>query len=143
MLGMPMYGWSHIKLGDFEGPASYLTDVANDCLEAMIHCFETGFDFIVSFDAEGWTFKVISDFYITYIIEEKNEPVLHTVEMDYISLAKEIVSDIEEYFDEWTRWNYIEEEDDESVLNEERSKLRNNLDTLKKLISEKNKLKGS
>ena len=32
MLGTPVSGWSHITIGDFEGSASYLTDVANDCL---------------------------------------------------------------------------------------------------------------
>lgn len=139
MLGMPMYGWSHIKIGDFEGPASYLTDVANDCLEAMIHHFQTGFDFVVNFDAEGWTFKVISDNYSTYIIEDKNESILHTYKIDSVSLAQEIVSDIEEYFDEWTKWDYIAEEDDESesLLKTETERLQKKLDILKKEIKNK------
>ena len=136
MLGMPMYGWSHIKICDFEGPASYLTDVANDCLVSMIHHFQTGFDFVVNFDAEGWTFKVISDNYSTYIIEDKDESILHTYEINSLSLAKEIILDIEKYFKEWIKWDYIAEEDDEfkSLLKAETERLQNNLNNLKKLI---------
>lgn len=134
MLGMPMYGWSQVEIGDFEGPASYLTDVANDCLLAMIHHHETGFDFVVNFDAEGWTFKVIADEYNVFVIEDKDEPVLHTYDKDVDDLAKEIVSDIEKYFDDWTRWDYAVEEDDEEALQKEAERLRGNLEKLKSLM---------
>lgn len=137
MLGMPAYGWSHIKIGDFEGPASYLTDVANDCLIAMIHYFETGFDFVVNFDAEGWTFKIIADDYNIFVIEDKNEPVLHTYYgTDVKNLAKEIITDIEEYFDEWVRWDYIAEEDDGTFIKTEEERLKCNLNKLKNLITD-------
>lgn len=134
MLGMPMYGWSQVEIGDFEGPASYLTDVANDCLLAMIHYYETGFDFVVNFDAEGWIFKVIADEYNVFVIEDKDEPVLHTYDKRIDDLAKEIVSDIEKYFDDWTRWDYAVEEDDEEALQKEAERLRDNLEKLKVLM---------
>lgn len=134
MLRMPMYGWSQIEIGDFEGSASYLTDVANDCLLAMIHHYETGFDFVTNFDAEGWTFKVIADEYNVFVIEDKDKPVLHTYDKGIDDLAKEIVSDIEKYFDDWIRWDYVVEEDDEEVLQKEAERLRSNLKKLKNLM---------
>lgn len=137
MLGTPVSGWSHITIGDFEGSASYLTDVANDCLKAMIHSLKTGFDFVVSFDAEGWTFKVIADEYTTYIIEEKDEAKLYTVEKNRIELAKEILFDIEDSFDLWIHWDYIEEFDtDGSELKKEEDRLKKNLETLKEMLKD-------
>lgn len=136
MLGKPVFGWTNIEIGNFNGSASYLTDVANDCLTAMIHSFESGFDFVVSFDAEGWTFKIVSDDYCTYIIEEKDEARLYVIEKNRSDLAKEIISDIEESFDDWVHWDYIEEMDEDgSEFKKEEERLKSNLEKLKETIS--------
>ena len=36
MLGKPHGGWTEIKIGDFIGYGSYLTDIPVDCLNACI-----------------------------------------------------------------------------------------------------------
>lgn len=110
MFSNPKFGWVSVHLGEFQGPASYITDVAFDSMEAMIYALEENKDFIVSFDAEGWEFKVISDDYRTFIIEEKNEVKLYIYEKNKLELAKELIEDISRDKEDWLKWQYSEEE---------------------------------
>lgn len=102
MLGKPAFGWTHIKIGNFEGPASYLTDVPIDCLKNMIFALKNRSDFIVSFDAEGWTYKVVSDCYRTIVIIEKDEtPEIILSDINRDELAKELYFDIKNNKEDW------------------------------------------
>ena len=69
MFDKPKHGWVNISLEGVEiAPASYISDVANDTLEAMIYALEESKDFCASYDAEGYEFKIISDDYSTFVI---------------------------------------------------------------------------
>jgi hypothetical protein len=88
-----------------------MTDVAMDCLDAMIHALKDRADFCASFDAEGWTFKVLSDDYRTYVIEEKNGPVLHSIErINKSDLAYSLYDDILRCREDWA-WDEDAAED--------------------------------
>jgi hypothetical protein len=116
MLAKPSCGWTYVTIGDFTGPASYLTDVPMDCMSHMIDALEDGRDFCASFDAEGWSYKVISDEYWTAVIEEKNGPVLHTIDgVNKFDLAKELIADVKENLDAWADWFMDDKAEEEPV----------------------------
>ena len=75
MFSKPCCGWTDITIKDstnkFNAPASYLTDVPNDCLDAFIQALQNHSSVVIDFDAEGWDYKLVCSAYDTYIIEEK------------------------------------------------------------------------
>lgn len=102
MLTKPKCGWTNVKINNFEAPASFITDVPIDCLKNMIFALKNKSDFIVSLDAEGWTYKIISDSYRTLILIEDEEPetiVLNDITKEY--LAKELYLSIYNYKEDW------------------------------------------
>lgn len=121
MLINPKHGWVTICIDNWSDRASYLTDVPLDCLDAMIYALTNKCDFIVSFDAEGWTYKIISDCYRTFIIEEQNKPKLITIEnVDINMLAKELYNDISKDLDEWSNWSCsLDVDEDGKILSKE------------------------
>lgn len=133
MFTIPKHGWVLINIGSFSDRASYLTEVPLDCLDSIIYALENKTDFIVSFDAEGWSFKIISDYYRTFIIEEKDFPKLLTLEnINKEMLAKEIYQDISENIDNWSNWS-CSIENEEDILNYKKE-LNIKLEKLKSLI---------
>ncbi|MBQ3421517.1 MAG: hypothetical protein IJH34_07570, partial [Romboutsia sp.] len=122
MLSIPKYGWTNVTIEEFEGVASYLTDVPIDCLISFINALENNdIPASIFFDEEGSYFTVVSRMYETYIIVEREEqPELITINKSTISLAKELIYDIESNLEEWVLWfNYYDEyaEDCEANLN--------------------------
>ena len=106
MFTTPQDGWTHIQLENFSERASYLTDIPNDCLDAFIHALQTNNPAIMYFDAEGFDYHLISSFYRSYIIKDKedNKVDIHVIEKDILELAKELVNDIQRDFDKWLNW---------------------------------------
>lgn len=109
MLSNPEHGWCNIKIGDFEGVASYLTDVPFNCLAAFIQYFDRSSNLnsaSVYFDEEGTEFYTVFDYYSTYIIIEREEK----PELKYLDdvgikqLANELIEDLERDFDCWVKW---------------------------------------
>ena len=138
MLTIPNCGWTNIIIGNFSDRASYLTEVPLDCLRAMIYALSNNTDFICVFDAEGWNFKVISDNYRTFVIEEKDSCELITVEnITKTILAKELYSDISDNLDKWAEWSFDLREDRNEVL-KYRKCLKELLQNLNNLLTEKN-----
>ena len=134
MLTKPNFGWTRIEIENNILPASYVTDVPMDCLENMILAYRHHIDFCVSLDAEGWTFKIISDEYMTYIIKDYIERELIVCEeVNIDNLSKELIEDIESNIDDWLLWNYSPEEIEE--ISEYKKNLLKKIDTLKKLIN--------
>lgn len=76
MITNPRYGWCNFELGDFKGTPSYLTDVPVDLLIAFIDLHTKGCG-VAWFDEEGTEFTLVLTPYSLFIIEEKEEPVLH------------------------------------------------------------------
>lgn len=115
MLIEPCCGWTTVSIGDFNMRASYLTDVPGDCLNAFIHSFESDLPATIEFDAEGWEFTLISDFYSTFIILKYDEPKLIEINIDRKELALELINDISQNIDLWSSW----QDDDSSEENKE------------------------
>ena len=106
MLTKPVHGWTHLQFKNFSERASYLTDIPNDCLDAFIHALQTNNPAIVYFDAEGFDYHLISSFYRSYIIRDKedNKVDIYVIEKDILELAKELIDDIQRDFNEWLNW---------------------------------------
>ena len=106
MLTKPVHGWTHLQFKNFSERASYLTDIPNDCLDAFIHALQTNNPAIVYFDAEGFDYHLISSFYRSYIIRDKedNKVDIYVIEKDILELAKELIDDIQKDFDAWLNW---------------------------------------
>lgn len=125
----PKHGWVLINIGEFKGWASYITDVPIDCIKAMKHALVAKTDFVCCFDSEAdGTFKIVSDEYRTFVIEEAETNRLYVCEdITKQDLANAFVNELTE--DIWGDWIYSDE--DEEImktqyideLNEERQKL--------------------
>lgn len=137
MLSNPSAGWCDVKIGDFDGVASYLEDVPLNCLDAFIQYFDRSNSInsvSIFFDEEGTEFYAVFDYYNTYIIIERNEePELKYIDNIGIKqLANELIKDLERDFDAWVNWTYLD--DDDYDKNQRIYELRTKIDTLKELI---------
>ena len=109
MITNPSCGWCNFELGDFKGSPSYLTDVPVDLLDAFIDYHTKGYGVAV-FDEEGSYFTLLlKQWNDVYIIEEKEKStLLDFSEFNINELAQELISDIENDFDNWIK--FTEEE---------------------------------
>lgn len=131
MISNAKYGWCNFKLGNFEGHPSYLTDVPVEILDAFIdyHIKKRG---MVWFDEEGTEFTLVINPYSIYIIEEKEEPVLHDFpDISVVNLSKELIEDIEKDLNGWSE--FITDEDWDEIT-KHRNEIRQRLMKLKELI---------
>jgi hypothetical protein len=133
MFSKPKHGWTNLELGDFSERASYLTDIPNDCLDAFIYAMKNNVPATIFFDAEGWDFHLVSSYYQTYIILDKENVKTFVVDKDFKKIAKELINNIESYFDEWVNWEWYEGED-EIYINDRKKSLREKLLILKSLV---------
>lgn len=131
MISNPKYGWCKFELGDFEGHPSYLTDVPLDLLNAFIDYHLKGYG-MAWFDEEGTEFTLVINPYSIYIIEEKEEPVLHDFfDLSVYDLEKELISDIENDLNGWM--NFIADEDWYEIT-EHGDKIKQELNRLKYFV---------
>lgn len=100
MITNPSCGWCEFHMGDFTGNPSYLTDVPIELLEAFLNYKLTG-RAMVWFDEEGSEFTLVMNPYSIFIIEEKEESVLHDIDRPAGELLEELLSDVEDHLDEW------------------------------------------
>ena len=132
MISNPKYGWCNFDLKVFHGTPSYLTDVPVDLLNAFIQYHTTGTG-IAWFDEEGTEFTLVITPYSLFIIEEKNEPVLHDFsEIKINNLEKELIEDIEKDLIGWSE--FVTNDDREEVIIH-RDEIRNKIAILKELTS--------
>ena len=121
MFSKPCCGWTDITIKDitneFNAPASYLTDVPNDCLDAFIYALENCCSVVIDFDAEGWDYKLVCSKYDTYVIEEKDEYKLYHFDINLEDLIKEFLEDLERNYDEWISWMCYCEDDEVDSYN--------------------------
>lgn len=132
MISNPKHGWCNFDLKVFHGTPSYLTDVPVDLLNAFIQYHTTGTG-IAWFDEEGTEFTLVITPYSLFIIEEKNEPVLHDFsEIKINNLEKELIEDIEKDLIGWSE--FVTNDDREEVIMH-RDEIRNKIAMLKELTS--------
>lgn len=134
MLSEPSAGWTTVKIGDWSGQASYITNVPIDCLNAFIDCLEKHNPQCIYCDAEGWEFTiVISDFETNIIVsDDKNE--LFTFDITVKQLAKELLNDLEKYFDSWVVWDGFTEIEEKKEIQKQKNILKKKIKKLTALI---------
>ena len=136
MLSNPAHGWCNVKIGDFEGAVSYVTDVPFNCLAAFIQYFDRSShvnSVSVYFDEEGTDFRVVFSYWTTYIIiEREDKPELKYFDNIGIKqLANELIEDLERDFYRWVDWEYYSDPEDGRS-----KKLRSGIHKLKQLMDE-------
>ena len=116
MLSEPKYGWVDIKIGNWCGSASYLTNPHLDLLDAFCEVLSKRNVSSVFCDGEGWEFVIVlTDFYV-YVIESKEENKLFSFEDKTLNeLAKELIQDILANIDLWCCWDYNNESEDSCI----------------------------
>ena len=156
MFRNPQYGWCGVSVGtEYVGTASYLRDPVMDAMEAFITYFREHTPFNLVFDAEGYCFGIIEFADGLYIVSDNtNNGTLNskiiTGEMfgrtsamsnDQILriLATECIADVERDFDKWTKWDTVFDDDEsrERILEERKKALREAVEELKNLLSDK------
>lgn len=136
MISNPDCGWCDIRVGNFIGQGSYVTDIPLDFMECFIHYLHSGSG-SVYVDEEGTEFTFVVSDCETYIIECRDEePKLHFFEDIYPNeLCKELVCDIESNFDGWV--DFFAPDTDSEVENY-RKLLNESLTKLKDLMKSRN-----
>lgn len=136
MISNPKYGWCEFKLGDFIGNPSYITDVPIDLLDAFIDYHTKGCG-VVWFNEEGTEFTLVINPYSLFLIEEKDNPVLHDFsEMKIDDLEKELILDIERDLDGWANFGM---NDNEKTILQYKNRIIQKLDELKLVIDKMRK----
>lgn len=105
MLTKPDCGWTTVTLGDFADRASYLTNVPDELLHALIYGIETYSPTSVQFDAEGWDYTITFRPLETYVVRVKEVPELFVIDMGIYEVAREVLADIEGDLDAWVQWD--------------------------------------
>ena len=103
MISSPCCGWCDFKVGDFSGKASYLMTTPLDLVDCFLEYFDKGSG-SAYIDEEGTNFTfVVSDVEIFIIaMEDDGEYHLHIMEKLFpADLAKELIFDIEPFYDLW------------------------------------------
>lgn len=107
MFSKPKYGWTHVSIGDFDGSASYITDVPIDVLDAFIDFYKLHKNICVDFDEEGSTFVLVVVSYVDiFVISEREQVITYKIDMNVDELANEIISDFEKYIKDWENFTY-------------------------------------
>lgn len=137
MISNPKFGWCKFELGDFNGTPSYITDMPVDLLDAFIDYHTKGYG-MAWFNEEGTEFTLVINPYSLFIIEEKDNPVLHDFsEMKIDDLEKELILDIERDLDGWANFG---PDDNEKVILQYKNKIIQKLNELKFVITKKEKI---
>ena len=111
MISNPKNGWCDFDLGDFHGHPSYLTDVAMDLVTACYrYCIEDNDYITVGFNEEGSEFILIADYCNCYIIEQKENDILHRIDINIKDFIKEIVNNVESNIDEWAAFAVFDDD---------------------------------
>ncbi len=104
MLSKPSCGWTKVKIGSFEGNASYLTDVPNDLITCFDLYFQNGSSTCL-FDEEGSDFVLVLAGHSSYVIVRRETEILIDLDITPSVLAKEFFEDLSKYKQDWIEWN--------------------------------------
>ena len=137
MLSTPQCGWSTMKIGKFKKKVSYLTDVPNDLLHAMINFLETGSG-AATFECEPYKFDLIlshnfakTDAAVPYIVSWKRK--IYVENVSVIELAAEVYHDIKTDLDAWSEWGH--ETTTPEIVKQNKQIITKNLEHLEKLLA--------
>lgn len=153
MLGKPKYGWCNIMVGQNKlGCASYLIDVPTYLLDVFNQYLseENNLNFSAEFDAEGYYFGIMEFNETLYFIRDDTldgNPVLQEISPTLLGLecfsradkiikklAGELITDIENNFEDWVYWEDDEELMEPGESDNRRMMLRSKINELKEKI---------
>ena len=103
MLTRPEHGWSEVCIGEYRLRVSYIEPVPQMLLTALIGALSTSGTADVTFDAEGWKWRLQSD-RVTRLTIMDGAAEMHTVAVNVRELAQEAISDIRHDLDAWSLW---------------------------------------
>lgn len=104
MISHPKNGWCNFQIDDFTGSPSYLTDVPMELLDAFVEFYcDRKFAACINFDEEGSEFYLVLTANGAYIIEEREEVKLITLNTSIRELAEELMDDISENLTAWAK----------------------------------------
>ena len=103
MLKRPEHGWSEARIGDHRLRVSYIENVPEMLLMAFIRALSTGGTADVTFDAEGWTWRLQSD-RVTRLTITEDASESYTVPISARELAREAVDDFRRDLEAWSGW---------------------------------------
>ena len=127
-------GWSKLKIGDFTGIPSYITDVPVDLLTVFIDYYKKNTSAML-FDEEGSEFTIVLSNEFIYVIyfTQNCEAIFYEFPEIFINdLAKELIEDIENNLDSWSRFSASINSEEE--ISQERELLINLISELKGMI---------
>ena len=103
MLTRPEHGWADVCIGDYRLRISYIEPVPEMLLTAFIRALSTKGRADVTFDAEGWKWRLESD-RVTRLTMMEEAVETHTVAISVRELAREAIDDIRRDLDAWSLW---------------------------------------
>lgn len=110
MLSRPEDGWSTVEIGGQMLDVSYIEPVPEMLLTALIHALSTGGVADVTFDAEGWRWRMEAGVE-TQLTVWGWEPKTYTIPVSVRTLAGMAIADIRRDMDAWSCWNRSEPEE--------------------------------
>lgn len=123
-------GWATLKLGDFKGSCSYLTDPFVDVANLLIN--KEG---VVAFDEEGSVFELVISNWSIYIVSHRDKDELHMLDITEEELAAEFLDDIRNNFEDIINWDINDGYEDSEYLVERRKMFNNFISKIKEIYN--------
>ena len=101
MLTRPEHGWSEVCIGEHRLRVSYVEPVPQMLLTAFIRALSTNGTADVTFDAEGWTWRLQSD-RVTRLTIMADAMEAYIVPVTVRELAQEALADFQRDLDVWS-----------------------------------------
>ena len=103
MLTRPVHGWAEVCIGEHRLRVSHIEPVPEMLLTAFIRALSTPETADVTFDAEGWAWRLQSDRVTRLtILEAAEETYILTIGVR--ELAREVIADVRRDLDAWSHW---------------------------------------
>lgn len=138
-LTKPQCGWAKLIFKEseeilFEGLLSYVQDVPGMIIGAAIQYHKMGITDVLPsmyFDEEGSNYIIVPQEYWTYIITEKNDNKLLSINISARKLFSQLIYQIERNLKEWATFDAVGDETEDEIKELE-NKLRSLIDEYKK-----------
>lgn len=104
MLTRPEHGWAEVCMGEHRLRVSHIEPVPEMLLTAFIRALSTPETADVTFDAEGWAWRLQSGRVTRLtILEAAEETYILTIGVR--ELAREVIADFRRDLDAWSHWS--------------------------------------
>ena len=125
MISRPEHGWSTVTIGSYKLDVSYIEPAAEMLVTALIHAL-TYDEASVTFDAEGWHWRLDFSGDETRLTLMTSVVKTHVVPMTAREMAREVLDDLRRDMDAWgsfCSWSGADQEMDLTRLCEQLEEL--------------------